>query len=132
MNSDVAVSIRHYGTQRDGQVKRAASSSSRERILAASLLLGMVLAAVCCVIFLSPSHTTSLESDQDSINDLLSKIDKLTASQQAPASHPAAVLAHHTSHHVRLNVESSEQKFLDEVCFFILLHIACIHSSHVP
>ncbi len=118
MNPDVAVSVRHYGTQRDGEVKRENRNSSRERVFAASLLLGMVVAAVCCVVFLSPSHVTALESDQDSINALLNKIDKLTASQSTPATHPAAALAQQASHqhHVRLNVETPEQKFLDEVC----------------
>jgi hypothetical protein len=80
----------------------------------------MVIAAVCCVILLSPAQTTSLESGQDSIDSLLNKIDQLTASQKvAPASIHKAVLAHHdASQHVRLNVETPEQKFLDEVCFY--------------
>ena len=126
MNPEVAVPIRHYGTQRDGQVKRASSASSRERLLAASLLFGMVVAAVCCVVFLSPSHTTELESDQDSISALLNKIDKLTATQNAPTSHAVAALAQHAAiahSHVRLNVETPEQKFLDEVVF------ACVFDS---
>ena len=81
----------------------------------------MVVAAVCCVVLLSPAHQTALESDQDSINDLLNKIDKLTASQSASPSapapaHAAARLAQHApAQHLRLNVESPEQKFLDEV-----------------
>ena len=121
MNSDVAVTFRHYGTHQSGQVARDASTSSRDRVIALSLLATMVVAAVCCVVLLSPAHQTALESDQDSINDLLNKIDKLTASQSASPSapapaHAAARLAQHApAQHLRLNVESPEQKFLDEV-----------------
>ena len=126
MNSDVAVTFRHYGTHQSGQVARDASRSSRDRVIALSLLATMVVAAVCCVVLLSPAHQTALESDQDSINDLLNKIDKLTASQSASPSapapaHAAARLAQHApaqhaqAQHLRLNVESPEQKFLDEV-----------------
>ena len=120
MAPDIVVSVRHYGTQRDEQIVRAAATSSRSRVLAASLLAGMVVAAVCCVVFLGPAQSglhTELESDQDSIDALLNKIDKLTATQQGPASHHTAALVQHAApHHVRLSVESPAQKFLDEVC----------------
>jgi len=119
MAPDIVVSVRHYGTQRDEQIVRAAATSSRSRVLAASLLAGMVVAAVCCVVFLGPAQSglhTELESDQDSIDALLNKIDKLTATQQGPASHHTAALVQHAApHHVRLSVESPAQKFLDEV-----------------
>ena len=115
MNPDVVVSVRHYGTQRDGHVARSASSSSRDRVIALSLIAGMVVAAVCCVVFLSPGHSAALESDQDSIDYLLNKIDKLTASTSPTARRSAALAPHVVQEHVRLNVETPEQKFLDEV-----------------
>ena len=116
MTPDSVVSLKHYGTQRDGHVvARFANKSSRDRVLAVSLIASMVVVAVCCVVFLSPIHATALESDQDSIDALLNKIDKLTASTSPASLHSAALSPHTVRDHVRLNVESPEQKFLDEV-----------------
>ena len=131
MTPDIAVSVRHYGTQRDGHVVRAANASSRDRVLAVSLIASMVVAAVCCVVFLSPVHTTALESDQDSIDALLNKIDKLTASTSPTTSRHAVALAPHAARdHVRLNVETPEQKFLDEVSSY--LFIISSYSNALP